>query len=83
MPKEEAKQGTTVQSTPLPSVRNKDFTMLKIASIAIGLITILAMAPTSQAMTFGHPVAIQTAQGEMHAQVGGTLPAFRIWIRSS
>jgi hypothetical protein len=46
--------------------------MLKITSIAIGLITILAMAPTSQAMTFGHPVAIQTAPVEMHAQVGGS-----------
>jgi hypothetical protein len=46
--------------------------MLKITSIAIGLLTILAMASNVQAMTAEQPAAIQTAQGEMHAQVGGT-----------
>jgi Skp family chaperone for outer membrane proteins len=46
--------------------------MLKITSLAIGLIVVMTMAPNSQAMTSAHPAPIQTAQGEMHAQVGGS-----------
>jgi hypothetical protein len=45
-------------------------TMLKkLASLALGLLTVIAIAPASQAATNFHPLSIQKPAGDLHSQV--------------
>ena len=43
--------------------------MLKLTSLALGLLTIISMAPASQAATNIHPLSIQKPAGDLHSQV--------------
>ncbi len=43
--------------------------MLKLTSLALGLLTIIAIAPASQAATNINPLSIQKPTGDLHSQV--------------
>ena len=43
--------------------------MLKLTSLALGLLTIIALAPASQAATNVNPLSLQKPAGDLHAQV--------------
>jgi hypothetical protein len=43
--------------------------MLKLTSLALGLLTVIAIAPTSQAATNVSSLALQTPAGDLHSQV--------------
>jgi hypothetical protein len=43
--------------------------MLKLTSLALGLLTIIAIAPASQAATTSNPLSIHKPAGDLHSQV--------------
>jgi hypothetical protein len=43
--------------------------MLKLTSLALGLLTVIAIAPVSQAATNINPLSIQKPAGDLHSQV--------------
>jgi hypothetical protein len=43
--------------------------MLKLTALALGLLTVIAIAPASQAATTVNPVSLHQAAGDLHAQV--------------
>ena len=44
--------------------------MLKLTSLAIGLLTVISMAPRSEAMTANdHPISIERPAANLHSQV--------------
>ncbi len=43
--------------------------MLKLTSFALGLLTVIAIAPASQAATTSNPLSIQKPAGDLHSQV--------------
>ncbi len=50
--------------------------MLKLTSLALGLLTIIALAPASQAATNVNPLSLQKPAGDLHAQVITALSLF-------
>jgi hypothetical protein len=43
--------------------------MLKLTSLVLGLLTVMAIAPASQAATTSNPLSIQKPAGDLHSQV--------------
>ncbi len=43
--------------------------MLKLTSLALGLLTVMAIAPASQAATNINPLSFQTPASDLHSQV--------------
>ncbi len=43
--------------------------MLKLTSLALGLLTVIAIAPASQAATNPNPLSLHTPAGDLHSQV--------------
>jgi hypothetical protein len=59
----------TVESTSFTFTTQSGFTMLKFTPLALGLLTVIAIAPASQAATTLHPVSLQQPTGDLHSQV--------------
>jgi hypothetical protein len=43
--------------------------MVKLTSLALGLLTVIAIAPAAQAATTSNPLSIQKPAGDLHSQV--------------